>query len=461
MSISVTVEQAPQDLGDGLSLRWSTPADLDKVGQLLGTAFRNSVDDPLNVRMADQPHVAARPGFPWQGETAWAIVEDTRKSDRPVVACTTLWRHQWSYAGIPIPVGRPEFVAADPAYRNRGLVRKVFNLVHERSAAEGHLLQAITGIPYFYRQFGYEYVLDLGGFRVALVQAIPEKQGDAPEPYALRPATLADIPHLQALYSQGRSHSLLWHEAPESYWRFVIDYWQDPAILARDITTLGFGLRLLMIVDDQDAVCGYVAVGARRGGRDLYVRDLSLYPQISLPAALPVLLRLLREHGPTVPVMKPDTPPFSEILFNLGRSHPVYDLLGEEVAPRGEPPYAWYIRIPDVPAFLQRITPALEQRLATSPFSTYAGELKIDFYRGGLRMAFANGKITASEAWRPPTYGDHANAGCPPLVFLQLLLGYRSLAELKRSYPDIWSNNESTLLLNTLFPVQPSVVSPL
>ena len=461
MSTTQIPPKAPQDLGDGLLLRWSTPADLDKVGQLLGTAFRSSADDPLNVRMVDQPHIAARSGFPWQGETAWAIVEDTSKPDSPVVACTTLWRHQWSYAGIPIPVGRPEFVAADPAYRNRGLVRKVFQLIHERSAAEGHLVQAITGIPYFYRQFGYEYVLDLGGFRVVLLQAIPEKKGDDPEPYALRPATFDDIPHLQALYSQGRHHSLLWHEAPESYWRFLIDYWQDPTILARDITTLGFGLRLLMIVDDKGAVCGYLAVGARRGGRDLYVRDLYLDPQVSLPAALPVLLRLLREHGATVPVMKPDTPPFSEILLNLGRRHPVYDLLGEEVAPRGETPYAWYIRIPDVPAFLQRITPVLEQRLAASPFSTYTGELKIDFYRGGLHMAIANGKITTVEQWRPPTYGDHANGGCPPLVFLQLLLSYRSLADLKANYPDVWSNSESTLLLNTLFPAQPSSVNPL
>ncbi len=38
-------------------------------------------------------------------------------------------------------------------------------MVHQRSADEGHLVTAITGIPYFYRQFGYEYALDLGGKR--------------------------------------------------------------------------------------------------------------------------------------------------------------------------------------------------------------------------------------------------------------------------------------------------------
>lgn len=452
---------APQDLGDSLILRWSTPADLDKIGTLLGTAFRSSPDDPLNVRMADQPQVAARPGFPFGGETAWGIVEDTSKPDSPIVACTILWRHRWSYAGIEFDVGRPEFVAADPAYRNRGLVRKVFNLLHARSEAEGHLLQAITGIPYFYRQFGYEYVLDLGGYRSALLSAIPEKKGEEPEPYALRPATFDDVPHLVALYSQGRKNSLLWHEATEAYWRFNIAYWQDPAILSRDITTLGYGPRLQMIVDSDGQICGYVAVAARRGSRDFWVRDFALYSHVSLPAALPVLIRLLRTYGETVPVVKLDTPPFTEIEFSLGRSHPIYELLGPDIAPRHEPPYAWYIRVPDVPAFIRHIAPVLEQRLVDSALHGYTGELKIDFYRSGLRLAFDKGKLTTAEAWRPPTYGDHANAGCPPLVFLQLLLSYRGLKELKAVYPDVWSNSESTLLINTLFPMLPSQVNPL
>lgn len=461
MSIEQTTMTGARDLGDGLILRWSTPADLDKIGHLLATAFRNSAEDPLNMRMAEQPHLAARPDFPYRGETAWGIVEDTNKPERPVVACTCLWRHQWSYAGIPFGVGRPEFVASDPTYRNRGLVRKIFDLLHERSASEGHLLQAITGIPYFYRQFNYEYVLDLGGWRMTYLSLIPEKKGDDPEPYALRPATFDDIPHVMALYQQGRKSSLLWHEAPETYWRYLIGYWQDPAVQSRDITTLGMGLGLQMVVDATGAVCGYVAVGVRRGGRDLYVRDLYLYPQISLPTALPVLLRLLRDYGATIPVMKPDTPPLSEILFNFGRTHPIYDLLGEEVAPRQETPYAWYIRIPDVPAFIRHIAPVLEQRLADSPLAGYTGELKMDCYRGGLRIALTDGKLTTVETWRPPTYGDHANAGCPPLVFLQLLLSYRGLAALRSTYPDVWANSEATLLLNTLFPTSPSTVNAL
>ncbi len=452
----------PYDLGDGLILRWSRVEDMERIGTLLGTAFRDSEDAPLNVRMADHAHLSARPDFPWRGATAWGIVEDTSKPGSPVVACTCLWRHKWSYAGIPFAVGRPEFVASDPTYRNRGLVRKVFNLLHAHSEGEGHLLQAITGIPYFYRQFGYEYALDLGGSRTTYLSLIPAKKGDEPEPYALRPATTNDIPHLMALYDQGRQSSLIWHEATEDYWRYLTGYWQDPAVQNRDIATMGMGIRALMIVDLAGNICGYAVVGARRSHRNsLYVRELMLYPQLNLFAAMPVLLRLLRDYGLNLISIKPDALPLTELSFNLGRNHPVYAALGEELASRYETPYAWYIRIPDVPAFIQHIVPVLEERLAASPWATYTGELNVDFYRGGLRVVMADGKITTVETWRPPTYGDHANAGFPPLVFVQLLVGYRSLAELKASYPDVWANNEATQLINSLFPALPSAVNEL
>src|SRR5438552_3872631 len=95
------------------------------------------------------------------GPHDFGLIEDTSKEGNPVVACTSLWKHTWTYEGIPFSVGRPEMVATDSAYRHRGFIRALFEMVHERSEAEGDLVQAITGIAYFYRQFGYEYALEL------------------------------------------------------------------------------------------------------------------------------------------------------------------------------------------------------------------------------------------------------------------------------------------------------------
>ena len=51
--------------------------------------------------------------------------------------------------------------------------------------------------------------------------------------------------------------------------------------------------------------------------------------------------------------------------FILGLAHPVYDILGSLATPRRDP-YTFYMRVPEMPAFLCHIAPLLEQRLAES-----------------------------------------------------------------------------------------------
>ncbi len=50
----------------------------------------------------------------------------------------------------------------------------------------GHLAQGITGIPWYYRQFGYEYAIDLDGGRCVYPALIaPLKDGET-EAYRFR-----------------------------------------------------------------------------------------------------------------------------------------------------------------------------------------------------------------------------------------------------------------------------------
>ena len=114
-----------------------------------------------------------------------------------------------------------------------------------------------------------------------------------------------------------------------------------------------------------------------------------------------------------------------------------------------------------MPSFLKHIAPALEARLARSPLTGHTGELKITEYRRGFRMVFEDGNLTAVEPWQSmDSEGGDANAAFPPLVFLQLLFGRRSLADLRAAFPDCWAQDEATVLLNVLFPSQSSCVMP-
>jgi hypothetical protein len=453
MSIISTASAANyrRDLGDGLVLRWSTAADIENIAQLTSMVFRDKEEEPPNQFIKRFIPELMSGKHPLMGPGDYGVVEDTRKDGNPLVACTCLWRHVWEYEGIPFHVGRPEIVGSDSNYRNRGLIRALFEMVHARSEEEGHLVQAITGIPYFYRQFGYEYALDLEAKRTTYLSLIPKLKEGETEPYTLRDATVEDIPLIQEFYQQQRSHSMVWNTATDYFWRYEIEKRE-----AKRENEPAWNIK--MIVDAEGNSKGYLMALNRRWGRSFNVHLLDIATDVNQQAVMPSVLRGLQTLGEEIVPHKPDIEAFSQITFYLGRSHPIYDVLGNALAPSQELPYAWYVRVRDLPAFIKLIAPALEKRLASSVVASYTGELKLDFYRGGLRMAFENGHLTTAEHWRAPIYESDAGANFPPLVFLQLLFGYRSVDDLRYAFPDVRVSSNAEALLKALFPARPSFV---
>ena len=88
------------ELGDGLIRRWSTAADTEKFARLLGTVFRDQHDELPNPWQMAGVRLMMQPAFPYMTATDVAVVKDTRRPERPLVACTTFWRHRWSL-GLP------------------------------------------------------------------------------------------------------------------------------------------------------------------------------------------------------------------------------------------------------------------------------------------------------------------------------------------------------------------------
>ena len=161
----------------------------------------------------------------------------------------------------------------------------------------------------------------------------------------------------------------------------------------------------------------------------------------------PSILRAGRRPGGDGATNKP----LGGLRFNLGGEHPFYTVTHDRL-PVVKSPYAWYMRVPDMPAFLRHITPVLEERLRNSPAIGHTGELKLSFYRNGVRLAFDAGRITSVEPWMP-THEDGGSAAFPGLTFLQLLFGYRTLDELRAAFVDCWTegDDERSLVL-ALFP---------
>jgi hypothetical protein len=431
----------PRDLGNGLVLRVATPDDAEPLAQLNGNVFGREHFDELAA--AYTRHMASE-SHPVIGPSNVLLVEDTRVGK--IISTMCLIPQTWTYAGIPFEVGRPEMAATDPEYRNRGLVREQFKTIHALSDAMGHLVQGITGINWYYRQFEYEYALDLSGGRLCHFASVPALKEGETDPYRLRAMTPDDIPFAAPLYDRACARSLVACPRPEWLWRFFL----DDSPLAR-----AYRLPFQIIETADGRAVGYLDSSHEIWQDVIVVGEIAAAEGQSLRALMPTVLRWMKAHGEAEGAQQNKT--VTAIHFALGRAHPVFDAI-PELLPKTRLPYGWYIRVPDVPRFIRHIAPALEARLARSTMAGHSGELKISEYRRGFKIVFENGTIANAEAWQP-TVDERGDCGFPPLVFLQLLFGRAAIMELREFFPDVWANDEPTVLLDALFPKQYSCVS--
>lgn len=434
-----------KQLNDGLILRRSTPVDAEKLADFNAHIHSDEGWDKPDERIAQWTRDLLEKPHPTFGVGDFTLIEE--QATGRIVSSLNHISQTWTYDGIPFKMGRPELVGTLPEFRNRGLVRLQFEEIHRWSAERSELAQAITGIPYYYRLFGYEMCVDLEGSRSGFEMNLPKLADNTPEPYRLRPAADADIPFLSAVYTHAAQRGLLSALRNETQWRYEISGRSE-----KNVNRLVWNI--IERVSDGEAV-GFLAHPWFSWGISVPAMMYELKPGVSWLDVTPSVVRWLWDLGKTV--CESEGKSRSAFTFALAGSHPVYEIMRDSL-PRVREPYSWYMRVPDLPVFLKHIAPALEQQLENSLIPGYSGEIKLNFYNRGLRLTFENGKLMVVEPWQPDAknWGDIA---FPNLTFLQVLFGHRTLDELKSSYTDCWWNKDETrVLVNTLFPRKPSQV---
>ena len=194
-----------RDLGSGLVMRRAMPEDADALAKFNAEIHGDNEADGERVAawtrdLLTRPHPTLSPDD-------FTIVEDTASGR--IVSSLNLIPQTWTYEGLEFGVGRPQLVGTEPEFRGRGLVRAQFEEIHKWGAERGDWMQAITGIPYFYRQFGYEMVLDLAGRRFGYEANVPKLKDGQEEPYRIRPATEADLAFVAEIYEYAlRRHAI-------------------------------------------------------------------------------------------------------------------------------------------------------------------------------------------------------------------------------------------------------------
>jgi len=438
-----------RDLGDGLVIRRATPIDAEALSNFnarihvdpgpekSGEGARVWTHDLLQ-----RPHPTFTPGD-------FTIVEDTHTGQ--IVSSLNLISQTWTYGGIAFGVGRPELVGTAPEYRNRGLVRAQFEIIHEWSRARGEKVLGITGIPYYYRLFGYEMAMELGGGRIGFNRFVPKLKEGETEPYRIRPANRTDLTFIAELYQSTGKRYLVNCSRDTRLWQYELNGKSDKNDTRSE---------LRIIETPAGEPIGYIAHPTQNWGTVLVATQYEIKPGFPWSKVTAPVIRYLHATGLEQAGREGKQANYDGFGFWLGREHPVYDVLHDSL-PRVRKPYAWYLRIPDISDFIRHISPALEAHLAESSFSGYTGELKITFYQGGLSLTIDKGQLVKIEDYRPWPTGETGDAGFPGLTFLQLLFGYRTLEELTYAFADCWYENDEVYgLLNALFPKRPCNLWP-
>ena len=433
-----------RDLGDGLILRHASPEDAEALPAFNAVIHGDDEEDGRHVAawtrdLLTRPHPTFKP-------EDFTVIEDT--SSGRIVSSMNLIPQTWSYEGIPFEVGRPELVGTAPEYRSRGLVRTQFEVIHQWSAERGQMVQIITGIPYYYRLFGYEMALDLAGHRFGYEPHVPMLKEGEQEKYFVRPAVEADLPFIAEVYAHAiQHHALACVKGPE-----ILKYeWNGRS--AENVHNYA----MFVIENAKAEPVGYLQHQPFLGRTGLTAVWYELKPGASWLDVTPSVVRYLwnkgREYG------KRDGKTVTTFGFMMGAQHPVYEVLGDGM-PAYRAPYAFYMRVRDLPGFLNHIKPALEKRLKESIAVGYSREIKISFYRDGLRFVIEHGKLSTIERWMPAP-NDGGDIAFPELTFLQVLFGYRSLDELEKAFADCWCDHQDVrVLFNILFPKKLSSVFP-
>ena len=437
----------PKTVGDSLVLRWVTT---DDVEALSAFNVRMHSDDPEKPEtwLAHWTEDLMRGDHPTTSASDFTMVVD-ENADSKIVSSMNLISQTWLYEDIPIAVGRPELVATDPDYRRRGLIREQFEAIHAKSAARGELVQAITGIPWYYRQFGYGMALDLGGGRTFIWERPGNNKTVEEESYQIRPAVEADWPLLQTLYEAHNRGSLLCRARDETTWRYELTIPHPESVYSRQF----FVVETAVSNPQPVAYFEY-----KQWGKTYNVRELGVQPGHSWRAVGLFLTRHFKKVADELEAKEEKR--LLGINFGLGQGHPIYEALGKQLEPQRRP-YAWFIRVPDLPAFLHHIAPALEKRLGQSVLAGHSGTCRVNLYHQQLTLIFDKGKLKEIGTYQPKNVED-GDIHFPDATFLHSLFGKNSLEELYLTHADCYAREaEAAVLFNILFPKKPSWVVPM
>jgi predicted acetyltransferase len=369
------------------------------------------------------------------------VIRDS--STGAIVACINSIPSTWAFEGIQLQNLELGFVGTSESYRNRGFVNSLYSYF-DKLLKEGHFdISVIQGIPYFYRKYGYDFILPLIRNIALPVRNLPTTTlEDTPSLHGItiRHAEENDIDAMMKLLQEENQKLLVSSFRDEHLWRV------QEQLKLNDTLALE-----TMVLDRNGIVDGYFRIGAKKEDIAEF-RISSVVVDEAAFRSYDTTMRALyffrdeamknNEHTIEIP---------GNVYSNLGKL--AIDYGG--ILSHG---WRYQVRIPDVARFLNKIRPVLAQRLVGTMFEGLTRELIINTYRTCYKLSFQDGELLPIEDIGMQKTDSYMEIRLPPQGFIRLILGEFTLAELKQQNVDFIVRRGYSTLLETLFPKKESYI---
>ena len=347
------------------------------------------------------------------------------KQSENAVAGLVLIPQKWSIDGVKLNVAEMGCVGTDPDYRRKGLQYILNDKFDDYAREKGYDLCVLAGIPYFYRQFGYQYAVELDYISNIGVEKLPKGSK-----LATRPFEIKDIQEAQSLLEELQMGYMVHSIRTDAIWRMQEEtktYGAEP-------------FKGTMILDD-DKIVAYYRWWPEKEDKTLVIKEFALKDESLCRDIAGVIRAEAQKQGLTKILSKLSyEDSFSQYLFELG---------AEE-----DKIYAWQVKILDPRGFLEKLGPVLEKRLEGSEFKGLSKELRMNFWKYAISLRFENGKLVSVEE----VPEAKRILGMNPYASIQLFLGYRSREEIEYMYPDFYIRGGNQGLIDVLFPRRPGYI---
>ena len=393
----------------------TTDKDAEQIYELLRTVFRGEDVDKLVKRLLEY--------YPETGLNNLFTVRDGGK----IVATLILIPQTWIMDGFELKVAEMGCVATHPDHRRKGL-QALLNREFDKTATnEGYDLCALAGIPFFYRQFGYEYSVELDHTSTIPVHLIKGKG----RVVRYRVFKGSDIPEASKLFESSQKDYFVKQKRTQAVWNIQqsTHYYKGEPFES-------------YILRDEGGILGYLRLREDKNQKVLYLNEACLRNNADPERVLGLLKSYCQSNKLETIV--------SRLSYEDELSRRLRSLGAEQ-----KKPYAWQVKIVDYLKLFQRLAPLLEKRLKSSKFSKLDETLNLNFRKFTIQICIREGRIVEVE--KTDDCSDRT-IGLNPYVFPKLLLGYRRIGELEYSHPDFSIKHTHKKLMEILFPGGPGYI---